>query len=175
MRLTSIGRKIRDRIAKLQERVIANELRAAAALNNWDQTYAPSPLISPCHGSHQDARFFQSRDPSPLGTEPSTPFIPPYTMPATPLWSNEWPASQHPGISSGEPSFFMDGGFVGDATCSGSSLTHLMNNMGLSTAGSPDRDVFRDAHLGGSIATDSFRSTTTNQPLYYVATGKPPN
>ncbi|PYH46264.1 transcription factor xanC [Aspergillus saccharolyticus JOP 1030-1] len=29
-------RKIRDRIAKLQERVIASELRAAASLNGWD-------------------------------------------------------------------------------------------------------------------------------------------
>ncbi|PWY92143.1 hypothetical protein BO70DRAFT_3822 [Aspergillus heteromorphus CBS 117.55] len=36
-------RKIRDRIAKLQERVIASELRAAASLNGWDH---PNPLVS---------------------------------------------------------------------------------------------------------------------------------
>ncbi|GKZ33974.1 hypothetical protein AbraIFM66950_004105 [Aspergillus brasiliensis] len=39
-------RKIRDRIAKLQERVIASELRAAASLNGWDHpsTLSPSPV-----------------------------------------------------------------------------------------------------------------------------------
>ncbi|PYI06004.1 hypothetical protein BO78DRAFT_369917 [Aspergillus sclerotiicarbonarius CBS 121057] len=39
-------RKIRDRIAKLQERVIASELRAAASLNGWDHpnTLTPSPV-----------------------------------------------------------------------------------------------------------------------------------
>ncbi|PYH97417.1 hypothetical protein BO71DRAFT_373470 [Aspergillus ellipticus CBS 707.79] len=36
-------RKIRDRIAKLQERVIASELRAAASLNGWDH---PNVLTS---------------------------------------------------------------------------------------------------------------------------------
>jgi hypothetical protein len=40
----SIGRKIRDRIAKLQERVIASELRAVATLNGWD--FDSSPLAS---------------------------------------------------------------------------------------------------------------------------------
>ncbi|RAH41754.1 transcription factor xanC [Aspergillus brunneoviolaceus CBS 621.78] len=37
-------RKIRDRIAKLQERVIASELRAAASLNGWDH---PSSINGP--------------------------------------------------------------------------------------------------------------------------------
>ncbi|PYH70386.1 transcription factor xanC [Aspergillus vadensis CBS 113365] len=39
-------RKIRDRIAKLQERVIASELRAAASLNGWDHPsiLTPSPV-----------------------------------------------------------------------------------------------------------------------------------
>ncbi|KAF4295189.1 hypothetical protein CNMCM8686_000621 [Aspergillus fumigatus] len=35
-------RKIRDRIAKLQERVIASELRAVATLNGWDQASPPA-------------------------------------------------------------------------------------------------------------------------------------
>lgn len=175
MRLTSIGRKIRDRIAKLQERVIANELRAAAALNSWDQSYVPSPLVSPCHGAHHDAQFLHSRDPSPLTTEPSTPFIPPYTMPATPPWSNEWSTPQYPQIMSGESSFFMDSGFMGDTMCSGQTLTHMMHNMGLSNANSsPERDSFRNSNTGGWVSTDSFPSANTNQPLYYVATGKRP-
>ncbi|KAL4804981.1 hypothetical protein BDV18DRAFT_161381 [Aspergillus unguis] len=50
-------RKIRDRIAKLQERVIASELRAAASFNGWHA--APTPCIpyevkpgpSPCSSS----------------------------------------------------------------------------------------------------------------------------
>ncbi|PLB42270.1 transcription factor xanC [Aspergillus candidus] len=37
-------RKIRDRIAKLQERVIATELRAAASLNGWNN---PNPSAPP--------------------------------------------------------------------------------------------------------------------------------
>ncbi|KAJ5493461.1 hypothetical protein N7539_002207 [Penicillium diatomitis] len=41
IRIPRTGRKIRDRIAKLQERVVANELRAAAVLNGWDQLYSP--------------------------------------------------------------------------------------------------------------------------------------
>ncbi|RAQ52684.1 hypothetical protein AFGD_004585 [Aspergillus flavus] len=37
-------RKIRDRIAKLQERVIASELRAAASLNGWGYHHPTAPL-----------------------------------------------------------------------------------------------------------------------------------
>ncbi|KAE8354220.1 hypothetical protein BDV28DRAFT_89911 [Aspergillus coremiiformis] len=37
-------RKIRDRIAKLQERVIASELRAAATLNGWGYHHPTVPL-----------------------------------------------------------------------------------------------------------------------------------
>ncbi|KAE8387132.1 hypothetical protein BDV23DRAFT_195977 [Aspergillus alliaceus] len=37
-------RKIRDRIAKLQERVIASELRAAASLNGWSYHHPTAPL-----------------------------------------------------------------------------------------------------------------------------------
>ncbi|KAJ5517727.1 hypothetical protein N7453_000149 [Penicillium expansum] len=59
-------RKIRERIAKLQERVIANELRAAAALNGWDQGYNPSLFPRP-HSSPSDNELgFTSRDVSPF-------------------------------------------------------------------------------------------------------------
>ncbi|OGM49443.1 hypothetical protein ABOM_003537 [Aspergillus bombycis] len=40
-------RKIRDRIAKLQERVIASELRAAASLNGWNYHHPTAPLVTP--------------------------------------------------------------------------------------------------------------------------------
>ncbi|KAE8135230.1 hypothetical protein BDV38DRAFT_285061 [Aspergillus pseudotamarii] len=39
-------RKIRDRIAKLQERVIASELRAAASLNGWSYHHPTAPLVA---------------------------------------------------------------------------------------------------------------------------------
>ncbi|KAE8361051.1 hypothetical protein BDV27DRAFT_167212 [Aspergillus caelatus] len=39
-------RKIRDRIAKLQERVIASELRAAASLNGWSYHHPTAPLVT---------------------------------------------------------------------------------------------------------------------------------
>ncbi|KNG88349.1 hypothetical protein ANOM_003575 [Aspergillus nomiae NRRL 13137] len=40
-------RKIRDRIAKLQERVIASELRAAASLNGWNYHHPTASLATP--------------------------------------------------------------------------------------------------------------------------------
>lgn len=173
--LTLPGRKIRDRIAKLQERVIANELKAAAALNGWDQTCVPSPLGTPRYGPHQDASLISSRDPSPLVTDPSTPFLLPYTMPPTPPWSNEWPASQYPAGLPGDPAFFMDGDFMGDAAYPGSSLTHLMNNVDLPlSCNGPRRGEIHEVNPGGgSFSSEPFPSTPSNQPLYYVTTGKP--
>ncbi|KAJ5182497.1 hypothetical protein N7492_000113 [Penicillium capsulatum] len=164
-------RKIRDRIAKLQERVIANELRAAAALNSWDQTYLPSPMVSSRHDSRHESHFVSPRDPSFLTTEPSTPSMPPYIMPATPPWTNDWPASQHLTSLHGEPPFLIDGGIMGDTTCSGPALAHMMHNMDLATAsGGPVRGSYYDALPGGSTSTDYPPLTTTNQPLYYIAT-----
>ncbi|KAF7594012.1 hypothetical protein BBP40_010290 [Aspergillus hancockii] len=40
-------RKIRDRIAKLQERVIASELRAAVTMNGWNYHHPGAPLSVP--------------------------------------------------------------------------------------------------------------------------------
>lgn len=45
------GRKMRDRIAKLQERVIASELRAAACVDAWDQ-----PNSTPGYASYEAKR-----------------------------------------------------------------------------------------------------------------------
>ncbi|KAJ6007494.1 hypothetical protein N7540_011470 [Penicillium herquei] len=74
-------RKIRDRIAKLQERVIANELQAVAALDGWDNSYGTSPLTtsihSPCSPYLDVELSLGSPDPPSLSTTPTTPFIPP--------------------------------------------------------------------------------------------------
>ncbi|KAJ5765028.1 hypothetical protein N7520_004587 [Penicillium odoratum] len=80
LKLTDPGRKIRDRIAKLQERVIANELRAAAALRGWDQTYPPLISTRQIQSLYQEPELelsFGSEN-SPQNTEPSTPFFTPY-------------------------------------------------------------------------------------------------
>lgn len=168
--LISPGRKIRDRIAKLQERVIANELRAAAALNGWDQTYAPSPLVSPRHGSHQDAHFIGSRDPSPLGTEPSTPFMPPYAIPSTPSWSSDRPVSPYPGIVSGDPAFFMDGAFMGDTVCA-APYVHPVGFPSV-TGNGLESEEMHDMFGGGGCVSSNLSPNPTNQPSYYVATGR---
>ncbi|RLL96160.1 hypothetical protein CFD26_103783 [Aspergillus turcosus] len=59
-------RKIRDRIAKLQERVIASELRAVATLNGWDQA-------SPSAASMIDSKPQGDFDSSPLGSASEDP------------------------------------------------------------------------------------------------------
>ncbi|RHZ57241.1 transcription factor xanC [Aspergillus thermomutatus] len=64
----SIGRKIRDRIAKLQERVIASELRAVATLNGWDQA-------SPSAASITESRPQGDFDSRPLASTPEGPAI----------------------------------------------------------------------------------------------------
>jgi hypothetical protein len=62
----SIGRKIRDRIAKLQERVIASELRAVATLNGWDQASpsAASMIESKPQGDFDSSPLVSSEDPA---------------------------------------------------------------------------------------------------------------
>ncbi|GFF25656.1 hypothetical protein IFM58399_01114 [Aspergillus lentulus] len=61
-------RKIRDRIAKLQERVIASELRAVASLNGWDQA-------SPSAASMMESKPQGDFDSSPLASASEDPAI----------------------------------------------------------------------------------------------------
>ncbi|KAF7163248.1 hypothetical protein CNMCM5623_008269 [Aspergillus felis] len=61
-------RKIRDRIAKLQERVIASELRAVATLNGWDQA-------SPSAASMMESKPQGDFDSSPLGSASEDPAV----------------------------------------------------------------------------------------------------
>lgn len=65
-----LGRKIRDRIAKLQERVIASELRAAASLHQWDQRHQPL-------SGHTSLYDFEKMSSSPV-PEASFPLNQPY-------------------------------------------------------------------------------------------------
>ncbi|OQD88433.1 hypothetical protein PENANT_c004G09424 [Penicillium antarcticum] len=149
-------RKTRDRIAKLQERVIANELRAAAALNGWDQQYRPSPWSQNTHPALSDNSLdFDSRDPSVLGTEPSTPFMPSYPIFSSTSWPNDF--NVFPSNCYHPPS---GGGGV---------LTHS-NGMSSSTTAGLGGDTFRDMiPTGDTLPSESFPAPG-NQPSYYVAT-----
>ncbi|KAJ6110774.1 hypothetical protein N7486_003009 [Penicillium sp. IBT 16267x] len=159
-------RKIRDRIAKLQERVIANELRATAALNGWDQTYS-LPFISTRHShspypSQEPELIFGSQDHSPQSTEPSTPFFPSYSFPA-PIYSTDLLA-QSPEYS-GDPSYHLE------SVCMGSAVPKQVS-QGMQIVGNDqDMEVFHDpwgtVRTGNAIMGDS---GSINQPNLYIAT-----
>lgn len=170
--LTFSGRKIRDRIAKLQERVIANELRAAAALNGWDQPY-PQPLIGNRFTPQQDIRVHDSTlDPCFSSSEPFSTFGSSYGLSMTSSWPSA--TAQSSTYMSQDPTWHWSigaspsdtvyanpntWGFIGD----GANPSFLENSEeqsipGLSNTGSPNST--------GSPAT------LESQPLYYAVTGK---
>ncbi|KAJ5524146.1 hypothetical protein N7494_010796 [Penicillium frequentans] len=153
-------RKIRDRIAKLQERVIANELRATAALNGWDQTYS-SPYIPEHHHSpyyEEPELTFGSRVHSPQSTEPSTPVFP-YNLPqsystdllAQPPESLEDPCYVESALGSEVPNQFSPG-------------MHVENDQ--------DMEFFHDPW--GTLRTETLMGDlgSLNQPNLYIATVK---
>ncbi|KAJ5642087.1 hypothetical protein N7490_006087 [Penicillium lividum] len=158
-------RKIRDRIAKLQERVIANELRAAAALRGWDQTYPPLISTRQIQSPYQEPELELSfgSEHSPQSTEPSTPFFTPYGFSPFPT---DIDLSQS-GELSGDPSYYPE------SVCSGSMLSN-QPNYGYQLMGSYyDMESFHDPwnrfmNLDSPILDDS---GSINQPHLYVATG----
>ncbi|KAJ5980925.1 hypothetical protein N7481_008223 [Penicillium waksmanii] len=166
-------RKIRDRIAKLQERVIANELRAAAALNGWDQPYSPSPLLSPRHVSRpQNDLQVNSRDTSPMATEPPTPFTPSFNITQTSIWPGDFNFAQSSGWITGDIPLTVDGGsFMNDTMCYTSSegciSTGIQVPKGICHEGNLMYDAFSDPSL---IHTNLNNGIQASQSLYYVAT-----
>lgn len=152
--------------------MIANELRAAAALNGngWDPQFTPSPLVSTRHTSHQESSITISRDFSPMTTEPATPFMPTYNLSTAPSWS-----SLSPGLLPGDQPSFVEGlSFASESMCSESSVTSRMDDVGIQApAGSnSEGDIFQDVFTEGF--SNVFANTPSNQPLYYVATGECP-
>lgn len=147
--------------------MIANELRAAAALNGWDQQFTPSPLVSARHTSHQESI---SQDFCPMATEPATPFMPPYNLSTGPSWS-----SPYAGLLPGDHSSCVDGlSFTSESMCSESSVTSRMVDVDIPAPAwsSLEGDIFQDAFAEGF--SNAFTNTPSNQPLYYVATGECP-
>ncbi|OQD68441.1 hypothetical protein PENDEC_c035G04638 [Penicillium decumbens] len=161
-------RKIRDRIAKLQERVIANELRAAAAFNGWDQHFGPSPLFSTRHIS--PSSHFNMNARQPLATDP-TPFAQPYA-PASP-WPRNMALPASPGLLAGNQPSFIDGSFSAESRCSVPLASDWVGNAGIQVSGSSNEDIFQDIFATGDCLRNDVSNNLSNQPLYYVATGEP--
>ncbi|KAJ5919633.1 hypothetical protein N7454_009468 [Penicillium verhagenii] len=157
-------RKIRDRIAKLQERVIANELRAAASLNGWDQTYSQS-LISTRHSHQEPELFFGSRD-SPQSTEPCTPFFSPYMF-SNPTYSADINLSQSPELCA-DPFRHFESECLGSTAqnMSGCEIGFLGNEQDIENF----HDPWGNLNTRSSIMADSRSGSTINQPNIYVAT-----
>ena len=168
------GRKIRDRIAKLQERVIANELRAAATLNGWDQPYASSPFMSSHHRSApypEPELSFGSPDQSPLSTEPSTPFCPSYPFSNPALCSADISSPQGSAISG-------DSAYLFDSTCGDLSSSPSKHGIPLMIGSGQSNDMFhnpwcRGIGMGHQAAIDDLATLgSINQAMIYVAPGK---
>ncbi|KAJ5958082.1 uncharacterized protein N7479_005232 [Penicillium vulpinum] len=161
-------RKIRERIAKLQERVIANELRAAAALNGWDQAYNPS-LFQRSHSSSSENNFrFISRDVSPLIPDQCTSFMPSY-----PLFSQSWPNDFNTFPQHGYPGDLSQFNGVSEASPISpiTSVSAQPNNAISSPSSGIGGDTYQEM-IGTpeALIPDSMSTSPPNQPLYYVAT-----
>ncbi|KGO63562.1 hypothetical protein PITC_049440 [Penicillium italicum] len=160
-------RKIRERIAKLQERVIANELRAAAALNGWDQAYNPSLFPRSHSSSSENELGFTSRGDSPLIPDQCNSFMPSY-----PPFSQSWPNDfstfpQH--VYPGDLSQFTgacEAGPISPMT-STSQPIHSMSPPSSVLGGDTYREMINTPE---TLVPDSLSTSAPNQPLYYVAT-----
>ncbi|KAJ5222073.1 uncharacterized protein N7469_010960 [Penicillium citrinum] len=168
-------RKIRDRIAKLQERVIANELRAAAGLNGWDQPYCPSPLPSPRHTVHQPPTSndieVNSRDTSPITTEPSTPFNSTYNMAQIPAWSSDLNLAQSSGWLTGDLPYTADSrGFLNETMCYTSEQS-ISTGIQLPMGDFHDIDLSPESYSSPCLMPTALNpGSPITQPLYYAAT-----
>lgn len=80
------GRKIRDRIAKLQERVIASELRAAATLHGWHSAPCIPYEVKPSPSSTSSSLSLSPSSP-PAELQPASYNVDLNTMPQLPLFS----------------------------------------------------------------------------------------
>lgn len=162
------GRKIRDRIAKLQERVIANELRAAAALNGWDQAYSPPPLLGTRHAFQQDSGLGNGIPDTPLSvTEPFSSFGS-YCGSAM---ASPWPSAvgQSSTLLSEDPTWLWNtdtqypNSDFGDLVSDGANQPFLMTS---------EDHTMPDISSAGSPNSSASFAAQASQPLYYAVTGK---
>jgi len=173
-KLIITGRKIRDRIAKLQERVIANELRAAAALNGWDQPYTPPPLLGPRHVFQQGSGLRNgSADNSSSMAEPFSNFGSSYGLSMT----SPWPSStaQSSALLSGDSAWIWNiGSSPMDTTNPNPLLCDLMSDAAnQSFLGNGEEQTIPDLSNTESPPQSLGNFVTpNNQPLYYTVTGE---
>ncbi|KAJ5716555.1 hypothetical protein N7493_008466 [Penicillium malachiteum] len=169
-------RKIRDRIAKLQERVIANELRTVAAFNGWDNPYGSSPLISPAHSCspYLDVELsLASPSPPSLSTTPTTPFLSSDELTSPPLCLMD--------SSISEPNSLLEGHAHPFDTPTDLSLLSPVSNFGIPLAiyNRQDNELLHESMssleegLSSQIPVNDKNSLFSIDPvLLYVATAK---
>ncbi|KAF3386169.1 hypothetical protein F1880_001331 [Penicillium rolfsii] len=167
-------RKIRDRIAKLQERVIANELRAAAALNGWDRPYTPPPILGPRHVFQQESGLGSgTANNSPTMTDPFSNFGSSYGLSMT----SPWPSTAAPSstLLPGDSPWLWNIGLspINTANPNPTVCDPTSDATIQSFAGSVEEHIFPDlSSTGRSPHSSANVATSTNQSLYYTVTGE---
>lgn len=169
--MSAAGRKIRDRIAKLQERVIASELRAAASLNGWGYPNT-GPSLDPVPPHEVDGNTI------PPASE-NVPHFEPYYPPlgVCPACSNSMGSIPIPCSQALTPSIYGSPPKEPEsAHSSPPSITNGFYEAGLDFS-SPDLSSalsnFPVAELNGPFPSDSWDQTQrSSSALYYVATGE---
>ncbi|KAE8379731.1 hypothetical protein BDV26DRAFT_156331 [Aspergillus bertholletiae] len=171
-------RKIRDRIAKLQERVIASELRAAATLNGWTYHHPPAPLVAPIpaydgerkalsppaetmsamSGSYLPGSVAGSYYPYNNALSPA-PTLPPQSSPSFPQY--EAAANEVDSSSSSSPSVLANGSACSPGV---SSLNHDMTTNTSNSYVPPD--------MNGQFQAEPWNiyTQTSQSNFYYMAT-----
>ncbi|GMF73839.1 unnamed protein product [Aspergillus oryzae] len=172
------GRKIRDRIAKLQERVIASELRAAASLNGWGYHHPTAPLGGvPTSAYDVDRKVLSPA--AEIMPAMSGPYLPGSTGTYYP-YSTLSPASTLPPQPS--PTFPQYEATAKEADPSSSLSPSVLTNSSVCSpdAGSLNLDMATNASnnyvppdMNGQLQTDPWNIYTQNSQssFYYLTTG----
>ena len=176
---TCIGRKIRDRIAKLQERVIASELRAAASLNGWSYNHPTAPLVAPTSAYDVERKLLSpaveivpamsghylpgSAGIYPYNTLSPAPTLPPQPSPTYPQY--EATAKDADSSSSSSPSVLTS-----SSVCSPGASSLTVDLV-------PDpSNSYVSLGMNGQFQAESWNiySQHSQTNLYYMATGEFP-
>ncbi|KAB8225590.1 hypothetical protein BDV33DRAFT_187378 [Aspergillus novoparasiticus] len=170
------GRKIRDRITKLQERVIASELRAAASLNGWGYHQPTAPLGVPTSAYDVDRKVLSPA--AEIMPAMSGPYLPGSTGTFYP-YSTLSPAPTLPPQPS--PTFPQYEATAKEADSSSSSPPSVLTNTSVCSPGASSLNLDMAANasnnyvppdMNGQLQTDPWNIYTQNSQssFYYLAT-----